>query len=344
MRNDMNYKKIVCLLLNLIKLPEAYMFLRKKMFGSHIVIFVYHRVSPRRDNSSVANICPKEFEKQIRYLKENFKIYSLEKLINFLSNNSTDKETKENIAVITFDDGYKDNYVYAHPILKKYQVPATIFLVTEYIGKNQLFWWDKIEYIIYHTKKREINISNFGKYFLTDDKKKLYCVLFLLKKFKKMSENLKNKYIDELQNICHVTIPSGLGKKVILSWDEIGEMKNNKISFGAHTLTHVNLININLEEAKKEISKSKAMIEDRLKGDVISFAYPYGSKYYNNDIIKLIKSNGFICAVTTSEKLISKFKFYNNYSLPRISAGSDFDSFTIKASGIFSDFNNILHL
>lgn len=340
----MNYKKIICLLINLVKLPEVYMFFRKKIFGRHIVIFVYHRVSPRRDNSPVANICPEEFEKQIRYLKENFKIYSLEKLINFLSNNSTDKETKENIAVITFDDGYKDNYVYAHPILKKYQVPATIFLVTEYIGKNQLFWWDKIEYIIYHTKKREINISNFGKYFLTDNKKKLHCIFFLLKKFKKISENLKNKYIDELQNICHVNIPSGLGKEVILSWDEIGEMKNNKISFGAHTLTHANLININLEEANKEISQSKAMIEDRLKGDVISFAYPYGSKYYNNDIIKLIKSNGFICAVTTSEKLISKFKFYNNCSLPRISAGSDFDSFTIKASGIFSDFKNILHL
>jgi hypothetical protein len=49
-----------------------------------MVIFVYHRISPEKGNSPVANICPKEFEKQIRYLKENFKIYSLEKLINVL--------------------------------------------------------------------------------------------------------------------------------------------------------------------------------------------------------------------------------------------------------------------
>ena len=85
------------------------------------------------------------------------------------------------------------------------------------------------------------------------------------------------------------------------------------------------------------------MIEDKLKSNILSFAYPYGSKYYNHDIIKLLKKNGFVCAVTTSEKVINKSKFYNLYSLPRISAGSYYYSFTIKASGMFSDFNNILH-
>lgn len=260
-----------------------------------------------------------------------------------MEDNKISRKESENIAVITFDDGYRDNYIYAFPILKKYQIPATIFLATGYIGKDKLFWWDKIEYIIYHTKKREINISNFSKFILTDNKKKLYCILFLLKKFKNMSNELRNKYIIDLQNICKVTIPSDLGEKMILSWDEIKEMKDNGISFGAHTLTHDNLIKLDLKEAEKEISHSKAMIEDKLKGDVISFAYPYGSKFYNNDIIKLLEKNGFVCAMTTSEKIINKSKSCNLYSLPRISAGNYYCSFTIKASGIFSDFNNILH-
>ena len=339
----MNFKKNICRLACVIKMPEMYMYFRKRIFGSHIVIFVYHRVTPIEDNIFVTNICPEEFEKQIRYLKENFKIYSLEKLINVLENNQINKKESENIAVITFDDGYKDNYIYALPILKKYQIPATVFLVTEYIGKDKLFWWDKIEYIIYHTKKREINMPNFGKFLITDNKEKFNCFLFLLKKFKRMPDDLKEKYINELKNICYVKIPFGLGKKMILSWDEICEMKNNEISFGAHTLTHANLANMNLEEAEKEILQSKAMIEDKLKGDVRSFAYPYGSKFYNHDIIKLLEKKGFVCAVTTSEKLISKSEFYNLYSLPRVSAGNYYCSFTIKASGMFSDFNNILH-
>lgn len=340
----MTFKILICQLINIIKIPEMYMYFRKKIFGRHIVIFVYHRVCPGKGNFPVSNICPKEFEKQIRYLKENFKIYSLEKLINVLEDNQINKKESENIAVITFDDGYKDNYIYAYPILKKYQIPASIFLVVKYIGKAKLFWWDKIEYIIYHSKKREMNIPNFGKLSITDNKKKLYCILFLLKKLKKMSNDLMDKYIDELQNICHVTIPSDLGEKMILSWDEIYEMKNNGISFGAHTLTHANLTNMNLEEAEKEISHSKAMIEAKLKGDVISFAYPYGSKLFNHGVSKLLEKNGFVCAVTTSEKLISKFKFYNLYSLPRISAGNYYSSLTIKASGMFSDFYNMFQL
>jgi len=74
-----------------------------------------------------------------------------------------------------------------------------------------------------------------------------------------------------------------------------------------------------------------------------SFSYPYGSKYYNHDIIKLLEKNGFTCAVTTNEKIMNKYKFYNLYSLPRISAGSYCCSFTIKASGMFSDLNKIFH-
>lgn len=159
-----------------------------------------------------------------------------------------------------------------------------------------------------------------------------------------MSNELKNKYINDLQNVSNVIIPLDLGEKVILSWDEICEMKDNGISFGAHTLTHANLKNIDLEEAEKEIVQSKAMIEKKVKTNVSSFAYPYGSKFYDNKIVKLLKNNGFDCAVTTSEKLINQFKFCNIYSLPRISAGNDFDSFTIKASGIFSDFCNMFRL
>ncbi len=70
----MNYKKIINQLVNFIKFPETYMFFRKKIFGRHIVVFVYHRVHPAKGNARVANICPEEFEKQIRYLKENFDI------------------------------------------------------------------------------------------------------------------------------------------------------------------------------------------------------------------------------------------------------------------------------
>ncbi|MCK5768708.1 MAG: polysaccharide deacetylase family protein, partial [Candidatus Atribacteria bacterium] len=234
-KNNMNNKDIIRKVINFLKLPEMYRYFRKRIVIKHIIVFAYHRVYPGKDNLFVKNVCPEEFEKQVKYLKENFKIYSLEKLINLLSTPKIDNPIKENIAVITFDDGYKDNYIYAYPILKKYQVPATIFLISGFIGKDELFWWDKIGYIISNSQKRSINIPNFGDFSLIDNQKKLHCISFLLGQFKNISNQLKNEYIINLQKICDVTIPSGLAEKIILSWDEIREMSDNGISFGAHT-------------------------------------------------------------------------------------------------------------
>ena len=320
-----------------------YMYFRKKLLGSHMVIFVYHRVCPEEERTLFANICPEEFEKQLRYLKKYFHIYSLENLVNVLNDHHSNYKKLENIAVVTFDDGYRDNYIYAYPILKKYKMPATIFLTSDNIGKDSLFWWDKIRYIIYHSKKESVNIANLGSFSLDNNKKKLECIHYLVNRFKNMPSKLRNKYILDLQNKCNVSIPSGIGKKLILSWDEIREMNENGISFGAHTLSHANLINLNLEEAKNEIVQSKAMIEDKLKSEIISFAYPYGSRFYNCDIMKLVQNAGYLCAVKTTGEIIDQSKSYNPYGLPRFSVGDNYCSFTIRASGMFTDFYKIFH-
>jgi hypothetical protein len=157
-----------------------------------------------------------------------------------------------------------------------------------------------------------------------------------------MSNNLRDKHISELQNICRVRIPAGLEKKMILSWDAIREMKDNGITFGVHTATHPNLTNICLAEAEKEIINSKKMIENQLKTDATLFTYPYGSKLsYNNEIIKLIKNIGFEGAVTTNYGLVNKYNIDSIYILLKIWVSNYYSRFKIEVSGIFSDFNFI---
>ena len=338
-----NFKEIILNGMNSLKIPEMYMNIRKKLIGHHAVIFLYHRVCPEEERALVANVSPEEFEKQMIHLKKYFRFFSLEELVEII--NEPDGKIRQlgNIAVVTFDDGYKDNYVYAYPILNKYKIPATIFLPYDYIGQEDLFWWDKIGYIIYHSKNKNVDIKNIGSFSLDNEKKKLNCIHFLLRKLKKMGDDLREEYINELKNKCDVKIPSGLGRDMILSWDDINEMKCNGITFGAHTLSHANLKNIDLKIAKKEISHSKNKIEEKLEREVNAFAYPYGSKFYNQEIIKLVKNSRFNCAVSTDEKLLHPFRVGNIYNLPRISAGNSYRSFTLKSSGIFSDINNIFH-
>ena len=339
-----NFKEIILNGMNSLKIPEMYMNIRKKLIGHHAVIFLYHRVYPKEERALVASISPEEFEKQMRYLKKNFSVYSLEDFVELLNESDGEIRQSRNIAVVTFDDGYKDNYVYAYPILHKYKIPATIFLTYNYIGEEDLFWWDKIGYIIYHSKNKHLDIKNLGIFSLADEKKKSNCIHFLLKKMKKMRHDQREAYIDKLKNSCDVKIPSGLGCDMILSWDDISEMKCNGITFGAHTMSHANLQNIEMDTAKKEIIDSKIEIEKKLEREVKLFAYPYGSKFYNREIIEVIKDSRFECAVSTDEKIINALRVCNVYNLPRISAGNSYRSFTLKASGLFSDINNILHL
>ncbi len=104
-----------------------------------VPILVYHRVCPLYYKKEIiyANVYPEEFNEQMIYLKNHFEVITVSEYLERISyNNLTGKEI-----CVTFDDGFKDNYLYAFPILKKYGLRATFFLTTGYIGSGTLFAW-----------------------------------------------------------------------------------------------------------------------------------------------------------------------------------------------------------
>jgi peptidoglycan/xylan/chitin deacetylase (PgdA/CDA1 family) len=244
------------------------------------------------------------------------------------------------VAVVTFDDGYKDNYRYAFPILKKYKIPATIFLVTGHIDTGNLFWFEKVGYIIWKTKIKRLKLDSFGDFPLNSVNNRLLSAFKIVEKMKKIKDEKKNILIEKLINISKVEIPHDLGRDVILSWDEIKEMNEWGIDFGAHTVSHPILTRISLEQAKFEISQSKKEIEKRLGRSVKTFAYPNGThEDFNTKIIDLVKESGFTCAVTTIPTI--QASRMNLYKLGRLDPGGDFLSFKLIVSGLYSDASKI---
>lgn len=100
-----------------------------------VIILMYHSISkPGHEYTYSTPVnC---FEKQVEYLKNKFEIISLDRFQQLLENDA-DKLNKGNFAVVTFDDGFSDNYSDAWPVLKKHNVPATIFVTTGFIGKTR---------------------------------------------------------------------------------------------------------------------------------------------------------------------------------------------------------------
>lgn len=101
-------------------------FLPSESRGGNLVVLTYHSINP----DYAFSVKPKDFEEQIRYLSTNFNLINLETI------DSLGKENKRDFIAITFDDGYEDNYHFAFPILKKYNIPATIFITTDFVFKK----------------------------------------------------------------------------------------------------------------------------------------------------------------------------------------------------------------
>lgn len=316
---------------------DACAFLRRKLTKSQIVILIYHRVSPMRDVWSLKPLSPQRFERQIRYFCRNYDILPLDRLVKYIEQG---KPLPEKAVVFTFDDGYKDNYLHAYPILKKYHVPATIFLTTGHIGTGNLFWWDKVSYIIQHTNMVQLNLDEFGSYSFQSELDRFQASSIIKERLKKLSEEKKNFLVDKLLSISGVEIPQDLGKGLILSWDEIREMSNDGISFGAHTVNHPILTNLPLEQARREIVQAKKDIEKMIGHQVTAFAYPNGD--FNVDIAELVRKSGFAYAVAASPCRLISLKD-SIYALSRIGVDENFSKSKVMFCGLWADMKAVLH-
>ena len=95
-----------------------------------VPILLYHDIGYEKDSFFVS---PENFAKQMEYIKKNgYEVITLDELVTSIKNK---KSLKKNKVVITFDDGYRDNFQYAYPVLKKHGFPATIFIISDFVGK-----------------------------------------------------------------------------------------------------------------------------------------------------------------------------------------------------------------
>ena len=328
----------ITMLANRLGLVDGYRLLRTRLVKSQVAILCYHRVRPQKDVWLLPYlVTASDFENQIRYLSKAYEILSLDKLVEYIYEG---KSFPKKAVVITFDDGYKDNYTYAYPILKKYHAPATVFLTTGNIDNEDLFWWDKVTYVMKRTTLTTLELDEIGTYSLGSAGERLRAASAIERSLEELPEQRRDSLIERLICMSGVDIPPGLGREVNLSWDEVREMTHNGISIGAHSVTHPRLTEVPLQQAKHEIMQSKRNIEERLDRTVVAFAYPHGR--FGHEMGKLLKEGGFRCAVTSFPRMVTPKS--DPYELGRILGGWTFDVFKVFVSGLYTDFHTACSL
>jgi peptidoglycan/xylan/chitin deacetylase (PgdA/CDA1 family) len=215
------------------------------------------------------------------------------------------RAANKDLCVVTFDDGYRDVFRHAYPVLKEMGVPAMTYLPAELIGTERRFNHDRLFHLLRLAKARGYQprfdvlpapVAELLEPVLSgrmrvsaalDDFIGQHPTTTLLETIHALEERLG-------------PAPNLLPEQGdLMSWDEVRRMVKDGFEFGAHTLGHLVLTHEPLEVAEREVRESKAIIERETGVTVRDFAYCNG--WYSDELIDVLRRNGFRSAVTTED-------------------------------------------
>jgi len=302
-------KRVVFSLLYYSGSLNALVFLISKLKKEHCsVILFYHRFSENAHGEcELPHLRVSEFEKQMWHVKKFYKIITMDELAEELK---LKKNNESPCVAITIDDGYLNNYNLAYPVLKKLNLPATIYLTTGFIGTEKSVWVDQLMDIFLASRSKSFSFPElFGVevFDLSTAKNKRETFTRYFEKILYAEDPIKNSLMEELAKVLVVDEDDRVdGERKMLNWEEVIEMSRNGISFGAHSVNHPTLSKIELSEAKQEIYDSRREIETKIGCKVKHFAIPNGKKKdFNGELKEFCKEIGFTTIVTTEHGVVN---------------------------------------
>lgn len=286
-----------------------YSFIRKLFPHNGVSILRYHAIVNPEQNyyaSPSIVVSVKAFEKHVQYFSKKYNIISMDDVLKHLNEKHP---FPPNSIVFTFDDGYADNFD-AYKILKKYNTTGTFYLTVGCIGNKESLWLFEIIYLIKNTRKNylslKINKKNLSFSLKTkeDKKKAINQIMTLIK-----SNNIQAREDIRRQLREKLNVPKleRVSKKVMLTWQQVKAMVKDGMTIGGHTMTHCNLPNAGIKDAKNEIMECKRILEQKLGVKIKHFSYPNSGdyEYFNKEIKKLVSEAGFKTAVTSENGFVT---------------------------------------
>jgi len=260
------------------------------------------------------------FVRQMEYLAANFEVVHLEDALAFPS-----RRTSRPLACVTFDDGFASVHDLALPILKRFRVPATVYLVTDLIDSGQTVWFARLHQAICETSVPEARLGEL-RFSLSGREARAVASAGLQRALKLLDKVEFSSALGDLLvqlGSREATVAALWEPFRVLSSDQIRSMSQDGfVRFGGHTATHQILTRTTPDDAEREIERSVAAVAALVEFPSRSFAYPNGGPDdFDTTVIEAVRRAGIEYALSTIPGPAGSDT--NCYAIPRYQIGDD---------------------
>lgn len=305
-------------------------------------VVTYHRVGdPRRVaadiDEGVVDVTEEGFARQLALLARHFTLVGVDDVRRQLAHGVP---LPKNAAMITFDDGYRECKDVVVPMLRRYGAKAVFFISTDHTTNRRVFWWDRVAWLVKRSKKAraEVTYPAPASYDLSGDRGRV--IGRMLDVVKETHALDVERYLEELGRALDVAwtreVESELAERLLLTWDELRELRRAGMDVQSHTRTHRVLQTLTPEDLREELAGSRRVLEAELGEEVRAIAYPVGFPVVDKpDIARAIYEAGYELGFSSTGGTARLGSGFDPLDIQRLWADPDFSHAYFRTSLAF---------
>jgi len=309
----------------------------RRTFTSRALILMYHRVVNLPSDPQLLCVTPEHFTEHLEILRRDYQPLSLLQLAKALG----ERTLPNRAVVVTFDDGYADNLENAAPVIRRHGTPATVFVTSSALGRQEEFWWDELDRLILQPgvlpDSLELRVDGSAYRWETGSsaaytvdearlhrdwhverpvdpgpRQRLYRSLYDV--LHPLPPEPRSCALDQLRTLAGVDSAGRSTHRALTVAELVRLSQDGLIEVGAHTVTHPLLATLSVAKQRDEIEQSKACLEEILGKPVVTFSYPHGSR--GTETVAIARAAGFACAGSSDPDPV--WPDADPYQLPRV--------------------------
>jgi peptidoglycan/xylan/chitin deacetylase (PgdA/CDA1 family) len=280
--------------------------LASRFAGKGVAIVMYHSVQddPSVQSELLGGIIhsTKVFRGQMEVIARHFNPATLDDVLLFLRG---EKELAARSVVVTFDDGYSDNYEIARPVLDQCGVPGAFYVAVDSIDRQTLPWPAHLRQLFLTTKVSLWNEPGGNTWQLNGREQRLRAFEQASKHCAKLAGDKQKSFLESASRELQAKAPRVSGRPM-MSWDELRALVEGGHIVGSHTMTHPNMAQVPSADAQIEFTESKHRLEEEIRKPIVHFSYPCPAlqPHWVENTVDLSRKAGYATGVTTDGGMV----------------------------------------